>query len=105
MEAFAEVFVEFLSTDEGGRRTAIHLGENVQAPYRPHLRVQSGDGVYLAVEFVDGPDEPILPGKSSYATARFIAGRLRSYNALVVDAEFDICEGARVVGFGRVTRR
>ena len=103
MEIFAEVVVDFLSTDEGERHTAIHLGENAPAPYRPHFRVRSGDGVYLAVEFIDGPDEPILPGKSAYATVRFIAEV--SYDALVVDAAFDICEGGRVVGSGRVTRR
>lgn len=103
METSAEVFVDFLSTDEGGRRTAIHLGENAPAPYRPHFRVRSGDGAYLAVEFVDGPNEPILPSNSIYATVRFIAEV--SYAALVADAVFDICEGGRVVGSGRVTRR
>lgn len=59
--------------------------------------------MYLAVEFVDGPDGPILSGKSTYATVRFIAEV--SYAALVVGAAFDICEGGRVVGSGRIARR
>lgn len=105
MNEYAEVFVEFLSTTEGGRRTPIWLGEDAAAPYRPHFCVQPGDGEYLAVEFIDGPDEPIQPGQSSYATVHFLASERISYDALVVGAAFEIREGGRVVGTGRITRR
>lgn len=105
MAAYAEVLVEFLATDAGGRRVPIRLGENAAAPYRPHFRVGSRDGEYLAVEFVDGPDDAILPGGSCYATVYFMAEPGVSYDALVVGAAFEIMEGGKVVGSGRVTRR
>ena len=104
MAGFAEVHVEFLPTDQGGRRTPICLSENVATPYMPHLRVIGGDGTYLGVEFVDGPDDPIPPGGRTYATVRFMNEPQISYDALQVGATFDICEGGRVVGSGRVTR-
>lgn len=103
MKKIVEVLVDFLPTNQGGCRTPIQLGENAPTPYRPHFRVHPGDGAYLAVEFIDGPDESILPGHSTYATVRLIAEV--SYDALVVDTAFDICEGGHVVGSGRVTRR
>jgi hypothetical protein len=59
----------------------------------------------LGVEFVDGPNEPVQPGNSTYATAKFLFDPDVSYDALVVGAQFDILEGGRVVGSGRVTRR
>lgn len=105
MAGFAEVFVEFLPTDQGGRKTPVWLSEDAPGPYRPHVRMRGGDQTYLGVEFVDGPDEPISPGGKSYATVRFMYEARISYEALVVGAEFDICEGGRVVGSGRVTRR
>lgn len=40
MEMLAEVLVDFLSTDEGGRHTPIQLGVNAPAPYRPHFLVR-----------------------------------------------------------------
>lgn len=105
MNDYAEVVVEFLSTKKGGRKTPICLGENAPSPYRPHFCVQPGDGEYLAVEFIDGPDEPIQPGQSSNATVRFLASDRVSYDALVVGAAFNICEGGRVIGSGSVTSR
>jgi translation elongation factor EF-Tu-like GTPase len=104
MSGFAEVFVEFLSTDKGGRRTPICLSTNAPGPYRPHLRVLNGDSEMLGVEFVDGPDEPVMPGDSAYATVRFVYEGV-CYDALVVGAQFDVLEGSRVVATGRVTRR
>ena len=105
MSGFAEVLVEFLPTDQGGRRTPICLGEDLVARYMPHFRVLDGDGTYLGVEFVDGPDSPVPPGGHTYATVRFMYKLQVSYDALVEGAVFDICEGGRVVGSGRVTRR
>ncbi len=103
MTGFAEVWVHFLPTEQGGRRTPIYLGEDPPGRYRPHFRVR--DGEYLGIEFVDGPDDPVLPGTSTYATVRFLYEPNVCYDALVVGAEFDVLEGSRVVGIGRVTRR
>jgi translation elongation factor EF-Tu-like GTPase len=87
-----------MPTDKGGRSSPIYLS------YRPHLRVKGGDGEYLGVEFVDGPDEPIEPGGSTFATVRYPYQPQVNYSALTVNAEFDIMEGGKVVGVGRVAR-
>ena len=63
------------------------------------------DAGYFGIEFIDGSDQPIAPGQGSYATVRFMYEPQISYDALVEGATFDICEGGRIVGFGRVTRR
>jgi translation elongation factor EF-Tu-like GTPase len=105
MAGFAEVLIEFLSTEKGGRRTPICLSTDSPAHYRPHFRVRGGDGEYLGVEFVDGPDDPVSPGGSTYATVRFVYEPDVCYDALVVGAQFEVMEGSRVVGTGRVTRR
>jgi hypothetical protein len=105
MPGFAEVYVEFKRTSEGGRNSSVWLGEDAESRYRPHLCVHGGDGEYLGVEFIDGPDRLIAPGEGTYATVRFMYEPQVSYEALEVGASFDICEGGRVVGSGRVTRR
>jgi translation elongation factor EF-Tu-like GTPase len=105
MAGFAEVLIEFLPAEKGGRRTPICLSTDSEAHYRPHFRVRDGDGEYLGVEFVDGPDDPVLPGGSTYATVRFRYEPEVCYDALVVGAQFEVMEGAHVVGTGQVTRR
>jgi translation elongation factor EF-Tu-like GTPase len=105
MTGFAEVLIELLPTDKGGRRTPICLSTDTPTHYRPHFRVRGGDGEVLGVEFVDGPDEPLAPGGSTYATVRFVYEPEVCYDALALGAEFDILEGGRVVGVGRVSRR
>src|SRR5215831_20010868 len=105
MAGFAEVLIEFLATEKGGRRTPVCLSSESPDRYRPHFRVCDGDGVFLGVEFVDGPDQPIMPGGSTYATVRFLYEPDVCYDALVVGAQFEVMEGARVVGTGRITRR
>jgi translation elongation factor EF-Tu-like GTPase len=104
MSGFAEVLVEFTLTSQGGRESPISLGEDASPHYMPHFVVHNGDGTYLGVEFVDGPEEPVLPGGCTYATVRFIYEPEVSYSALVEGASFDIREGDRTVGSGRVTR-
>lgn len=103
--SFVEVFIELLPTEQGGRKTSIHLSNDVPTHYRPHLRVRDGDGTYLGVEFVDGPDEPVLPGGWTYATVRFMYEPAVCYDALAVGVQFDVMEGGRIIGTGRVTRR
>lgn len=105
MSSFAEVFVEFTPSSERGRHSPIRLGEDAASHYMPHFVVHDGDGKYLGVEFVDGPDDPINPGDRTYATVRFMYEPEVSYEALVEGATFDIREGGRTVGSGRVTRR
>lgn len=105
MAGFAEVLVEFLPTEKGGRWAPICLSTNSSAQYRPHFRVRGGDGEYLGVEFVDGPDDPVSPGGSTYATVRFMYEPEVCYDALVAGAQFEVMEGSRIVGTGRVTRR
>lgn len=96
MDGFAEIIVNFLPTENGGRRTAVSLSTDEQLHYRPHIRVQNGDGEMLGVEFVDGPDEPIQPGGGTYATIRFAYEPNVCYDALIVGVKFDVMEGARV---------
>ena len=105
MDGFAEILVEFLPTENGGRRTPICLSTDAPGHYRPHLRVLGSDGQYLGVEFVDGPDDPVSPGASTYATVRFMYEPEVCYDTLVVGAQFEVMEGSRVVANGRVTRR
>lgn len=105
MAGFAEVMLEFLPTEKGGRRTPICLSTDSQTHYRSHLRVCGGDGEYLGVEFVDGPDDLVSPGGSAYALVRFVYEPEICCNALVVGAQFEVMEGSRVVATGRVTRR
>ena len=100
MVGFAEVLIEFLPTEKGGRRTPFCLSPDSEAHYRPHFRVCGGDGEFLGVEFVDGPDDLVLPGGSTYATVRFMYEPRVCYDALVVGARFEVMEGARVVGTG-----
>jgi hypothetical protein len=100
---YAEVWVEFLTAERGGRSTPIHLNEDASSRYRPHFRVGSGE--LLGVEFIDGPDDPVAPGANTFATVRFLYEPNVSYSALVQGAEFDVLEGHRVVAHGRVSRR
>src|SRR3954451_19686477 len=105
MAGFAEVLIEFLSTDKGGRRTPVCFSTDSPTHYRPHFRVCEGDGEHLGVEFVDGPDDPVVPGGSTYATVRFVYEPEVCYDALVVGTQFEVMEGSRVVARGKITRR
>ena len=97
---YVEVFVIFLSPENGGRKSSFYLDDH---GYKPHFRIPP-DGEYLGVEFVDGPDN-LPPGNQTYATVRFLYEPDICYDALVVGAEFEILEGPRVIGYGTVTRR
>ena len=103
MAEYAEVLITLLPTADGGRSTPIFIGTDSRDSYRPHFRVRGGDGEYLGVGFVDGPDEAVQPGGSTYATVRFMYPGV-NYDPLVVDCEFDIMEGGKVVGSGKVTK-
>jgi len=91
--------------DEGGRRTPLDLSSEWPVAYKPQLRVRRGSGRLLDVEFVAGPSEPIRPGAGAHATIRLPLDNGVSHAELVTGAEFDVLEGPRLIGHGRVTSR
>ena len=93
----ATVYVQFINAEAGGRSSATYIKE----PYRPHLRV--GDGEYLGIEFVEGPDEPIPPGIGVNAKVRFVYSPQVNYEILCVGVQFVVLEGNHIVGVGMVT--
>jgi|SRR5262245_58457672 len=101
---YVRVWIDLLPVDEGGRRTPLDLSSEWPAAYRPQLRVRGGHGRLIEVEFVAGPSEPVTPGAGAHATIR-VAGPGGSYAELVTGAEFDVLEGPRLIGHGRVTSR
>jgi hypothetical protein len=104
-EFWAEVLIELLPTDKGGRQVALNLCNNNPGQYRPHFRAIGGSGELLGVAFMDRPDDPILPGQKTYATVKSLYEPALSYSELVEGARFEILEGPHVVGFGIVIRR
>jgi hypothetical protein len=99
---YAKVWIELLPVEEGGRRTPLDLSSEWPVAYRPQLRVRGGDGRLLDVEFVAGPPDPVVPGSGAYATVRLSAASGASPAELVSGAEFDVLEGPRLIGRGRV---
>ena len=93
----AAVYVQFINAEAGGRSTPAYVKE----PYRPHFRV--GDGEHLGIEFVGGPDEPVPPGVGINSRVRFVYSPQVDYDALQVGVQFQILEGVRIVGIGKVT--
>lgn len=93
----ATVVVQFINPEAGGRHSPTYIKE----PYRPHFR--AGDGEYLGVEFVGGPDEPVPPDIVVSAKVRFVYSPRVNYEALRVGTQFLVLEGGRVVGVGVVT--
>lgn len=89
--------VVFLPRAEGGRASTPSLKGGW---YRPHLVVPPSDEM-LGVVFVDGPDEPVVPGQPFSAVARLLYTGV-SYVSLLPGTKFQIREGARTVGQGFV---
>ena len=90
-----EIDVDFLPTAEGGRRNAIVL-----RGYCPELRAKTGER--LSVEFLEPSDEAIEPGDGTSAIVRFTYFPGVNYDAFGEGATFEIVEGGKVVGRGRV---
>ncbi len=61
-ESWAEILIELLPTEKGGRDAPLDLSNDRPGQYRPHLRVIGGSGQMLGVAFMDGPDDPVSPG-------------------------------------------
>ena len=102
---YVRIWIELLPVDEGGRRTPLDLSSEWPVAYKPQLRVRGGSGRLLDVEFVAGPSEPITPGSGAAATIRLPQGNGVSHAELVTGAQFDVLEGPRLIGHGRVTGR
>ena len=102
---YVKVWINLLPVGEGGRRTPLDLSSEWPVAYCPQFRVRGGDGRLLDVEFVAGPSEPITPGSGAQATIRLPHDNGVSHAALVAGAEFDVLEGPRLIGYGRVTSR
>ena len=104
-DCWAEVMIELLPTGRGGRQEPLDLCNDNPGQYRPHFRVIGGSGELLGVAFMDVPDDPVLPGQQTFATVRFLYAPAVSYEELVQGAQFEILEGPKIVGLGRITRR
>src|SRR5258705_4709638 len=104
MSAWAEVYIELYATEAGGRQTPLDLCNDRPGHYRPHFRPLAHPSELLGVEFMDGPDDPVAPGESTDATVHFLYESEVAYQALIVGAEFEIMEGPRAIGRGKITR-
>ena len=102
---YLRIWIELLPVDEGGRRTPLDLSSEWPVAYRPQLRVRGGSGRLHDVEFVAGPSEPIVPGSGAPATIRLPQDNGICHSELIAGAEFDVLEGPRIIGHGRVTPR
>lgn len=92
----AKVRIEFVGAEVGGRCAPAHLS----TAYRPHLRV--GTGEYLGVAFTGGETGAVQVGHCINAEVAFVYAPEVDYSALEVGAQFQILEGARMVGVGQV---
>jgi len=105
MSEYAEVRIRWFSSSESGRTTPIHLCAEGTKAYKPHFRVNS-DGEYLGVAFVSGNPAIAHPGSDCEATVALIYTDTGvDYGSLTPHAEFDVLEGARVIGRGLIVRR
>ena len=102
---YLRIWIELTPTDEGGRSTPLDLSSEWPVVYQPRLRVRGGSGALLAVEFVAGPPDPVRPGSGAFATVRLPESPDPSHAELTSEAEFDLIEGVRIVGHGRVVGR
>ena len=100
---YVKVWIELLPVGEGGRRTPLDLSSEWPVAYKPQFRVRGGAGRLIDVEFVAGPSEPVVPGAGAHATVRLPGNG--AHTELVAGAEFDVLEGPRLIGHGRVTSR
>jgi len=101
---WAEVEIELLTAEAGGRHTPLSISNDIPGLYRPHLKVVGGTGALLGVAFMDGPDDAISPGERTHATIKALYEPAVSYAELISGAHFEILEGPQVVGRGKVIR-
>ncbi len=89
--------VTFASQAQGGRARTPSLKGGW---YRPHLVIPPGEEM-LGVVFVEGPEMAACAGQPIVVVAKLAYPGV-SYGALLPGVKFQIQEGARTVGQGRV---
>ena len=102
---YLRIWIDLTATEDGGRTTPLDLSSEWPVVYQPRLRVRGGCGALLPVEFVAGPPDPVRPGSGAFATIRLPDPPDSAHGELAADVEFDLIEGARIVGHGRVVGR
>jgi translation elongation factor EF-Tu-like GTPase len=75
----------------------VKINRNLFEGYRPHFRVADGEHLGISFEKVEPPS-----AMDTYRATVALVYPGVDYRALVEGAEFEILEGARVVGSGRV---
>ena len=88
--------VRLLSTRDGGRPSAISL----TGSYRPHVVIHGGDGTYLGVIIRSTQTAALSPG--DHAEVLLELPCEVDYSPLAPGTTFDILEGPRIVGSGKI---
>lgn len=103
MKPCLDVIVEFVPMDDGRRVRQFYVngGGRYKSGYSPHFRV-IGTDEYLGIQFIYGPDKPVNPGEFVTAKVWLMYYPNVSYDELRVGQEFEILEGALIVGIGCV---
>ena len=111
-----EAEVTLLSTEEGGRSSALRLNHPT-AFYRPHVvvgdvhqrRAIIGPDRFIAEEYLGvqfrRSDLVLAPGSSVTLWMDLIFYPENPYDRLQPGATFTVREGAQIVGYGRILRR
>lgn len=89
--------LEFLTSEQGGRKSPAHSG------YRPHIEFEnypeyltSGNQTYIKKDIVE-PGEKVKAEIAILGTEYFA-------KRLYVNMEFKFCEGSRTIGFGKIIK-
>ena len=102
---YADVKIEWVAADKGGRQLPVVLQTHEGRGYRPHFRVGTS-GEYLGVQFTSGDPPTGQPGCEGLATVELLYAPLGvDYSLLIPGARFDVVEGRRVVAYGEIIRR
>ncbi|WP_316570912.1 hypothetical protein [Neobacillus sp. YIM B06451] len=105
MKPWLNVLVEFHPVNEGGKN-AVRLGDYLYGDrylngYRPHFRI-IGETEYLGIQFLSGPEGLIRPKEKVNAKVSLLYYPQVPYDKLCDGIEFEIFEGANIVGTGKV---
>lgn len=91
----ANISITFIQPENGGRKTPPLLTDN----YRPHFRVNNGE--YLGVAFADD-NHSVSFDVATTTQVRFLYHPNVCYDALQAGVEFEVLEGPKLVGYGKV---
>jgi hypothetical protein len=105
MSDYAKVLIQWIPAVAGGRSVEVPLRPSGAQRYMPHFRL-GPRGDYLGVAFLDGTPPVVAPGQTSEATVALIyVDTGVDYSPLLPGVQFEVVEGARVVGRGAVLQR